>query len=152
MIQQLIEWMEKEVRSYQGIMESTGNSNQLIALSNKINTIRKAISKAKELQANNPVQKMIQKCPICEGQGHTAKPSYVPAGVDNWSSTSVSHVCHYCNGAKVISVLQATEPCKWAVVEESDIYESENEAKETANEYNQMIFAPNFITVKIIEP
>jgi hypothetical protein len=51
MIQQLIEWMEKEVRSYQGIMESTGNSNQLIALSNKINTIRKAISKAKELQA-----------------------------------------------------------------------------------------------------
>ena len=43
-----------------------------------------------------------QCCPKCEGQGIVAKPSWVAAGVNNWSSTSAVHQCDVCNGAKTI--------------------------------------------------
>jgi hypothetical protein len=43
-----------------------------------------------------------QCCPKCEGQGIVAKPSWVAAGVNNWSSTSAVHQCDVCNGAKII--------------------------------------------------
>lgn len=43
-----------------------------------------------------------QLCPKCQGQGIVAKPSWVAAGVDNWSSTSAVHQCDVCNGQKII--------------------------------------------------
>lgn len=43
-----------------------------------------------------------QCCPKCEGQGIVAKPSWVAAGVNNWSSTSAVHQCDVCNGSKII--------------------------------------------------
>lgn len=43
-----------------------------------------------------------QCCPKCEGQGIVSKPSYVAAGVNQWSSTSAVHQCDVCLGAKII--------------------------------------------------
>lgn len=43
-----------------------------------------------------------QVCPKCQGQGIVSKPSWIPYGVDNWSSTSAFFVCDICNGAKII--------------------------------------------------
>jgi len=39
---------------------------------------------------------------------------------------------------------------RWGVVEEADIYESQKVAKHVADDYNKLVMAPNFITVKII--
>ena len=44
-----------------------------------------------------------QKCPKCDGQGIVSKPPYVAGDQHEWSSTSPTHVCNVCNGAKVIA-------------------------------------------------
>ena len=43
-----------------------------------------------------------QKCPKCDGQGAVSKPPYIAGDVFEWSSTSLSHTCDVCNGAKII--------------------------------------------------
>lgn len=43
-----------------------------------------------------------QLCPKCQGQGFTSRPPWVPADVHSWTSSSATHVCDVCNGAKVI--------------------------------------------------
>lgn len=43
-----------------------------------------------------------QKCPKCDGQGHLSKPPWVAGDVNEWSSTSASHLCDVCYGAKII--------------------------------------------------
>jgi len=46
----------------------------------------------------NPV-----KCPRCDGQGHTAKPPWVPGDVNEWASNNLgSHKCPPCDGTGIL--------------------------------------------------
>ena len=45
---------------------------------------------------------MWQLCPLCNGQGHVSKPKHVAGDVNQWASTSTSHVCWICNGKGII--------------------------------------------------
>lgn len=43
-----------------------------------------------------------QLCPKCNGQGTVSKPPYLAGDTHEWTSTSLSHQCDVCNGAKLI--------------------------------------------------
>ena len=43
-----------------------------------------------------------QLCPKCQGQGFVRKPPWVPADVNEWSSSATSFVCDVCDGNKLI--------------------------------------------------
>ena len=43
-----------------------------------------------------------QICPKCGGQGVMSKPPWIAGDVNEWSSTSCTHICDVCNGSKII--------------------------------------------------
>jgi DnaJ-class molecular chaperone len=47
-----------------------------------------------------------QLCPKCNGQGTVQKPPWVQGDVNEWASTSSSHICDVCRGAKLLLVLE----------------------------------------------
>ena len=44
----------------------------------------------------------IVKCPICDGQGVLNKPFWVSGDQETWVDNKIQHICHCCNGKKVI--------------------------------------------------
>lgn len=52
-----------------------------------------------------------QKCPKCSGQGVVSKPPHIAGDQETWSaSTSITHICNVCNGAKII--VKPVLPCE----------------------------------------
>lgn len=47
-----------------------------------------------------------QICPKCQGQGMVSKPPHVPGDAHQWGSTSISHQCDVCQGAKIIPMFE----------------------------------------------
>ena len=45
-----------------------------------------------------------QLCPKCNGQGYINKPPWAAGDQNEWTSTSASHPCDVCNGAKILLV------------------------------------------------
>lgn len=52
-----------------------------------------------------------QKCPRCDGQGHTAKPPWVPGDIPTWDATNTrGYTCPACGGAGVLSPPPRRQP------------------------------------------
>jgi DnaJ-class molecular chaperone len=54
------------------------------------------------METENKIFGEWQKCPKCDGQGTVSKPPGIAGDVYQWSSTSCTHQCDVCNGAKII--------------------------------------------------
>lgn len=49
------------------------------------------------------IQRAPQRCPVCGGQGHNAKPPNVPGDIEQWSAFSTaSSKCHACDGTGLV--------------------------------------------------
>ncbi len=61
-----------------------------------------------------------QKCPKCDAQGVVSKPPGLAGDVTEWASSSISHTCDVCNGAKIIAVPDVTHSIT-NMADESDL-------------------------------
>lgn len=68
-----------------------------------------------------------QLCPLCHGQGTVSKPEWVAGDIDQWSGTSAIHVCHVCNGNKVIARPSGGEEKRFTLAEALEIWDKGQE-------------------------
>ena len=69
---------------------------------NKEDKILEILKEINDKLSNLSLNKKVQICPKCNGQGIVSKPPWVAGDVDTWNSTATTHVCDLCNGAKII--------------------------------------------------
>lgn len=81
------------------------DGNAIVHWREHLNTLEAALSLS-PASAFVPVQK----CPVCDGQGHLNKPPQVPGDQPTWTSSSTaSHPCHRCKGVGTVAMSPASE-------------------------------------------
>jgi len=159
-LNELIEWMEGELD-----VVKKNNAAAYLYRCGVADTLERNITKAKELEAANCDHK------DCRNSGKDLRQELIEKGydmnqypdqvTDHDRASTVQEPDKSEWTLKILADAKKKNPAKttpgephlaarWGVVEEADIYESQKVAKHVADDYNKLVMAPNFITVKII--